>query len=144
MNPSAPRLCARYSPEAWAASHSGAVVMCRISRVTQSSSRRVPGATDVHVAPRLRSLDVARVERLDLEAGTADQRAHVAREVAATREALLPRVEPVLGPRDLLIGREPVLREMKRRAGLEDAPHLAQRGFRVGDRAEGHGGEHAV
>ena len=84
------------------------------------------------------------VELVDLEAGAGDQRAHVAGQVAAAGEALLPRIEAVLEPRDLRVGREAVLGEVERGARLQHAAHLGERGVDVGDRAQRHRRERGV
>src|SRR5438045_3812540 len=106
MKPSVSRLGARYSPAFLAAAHSGAVVMWRIRRDMPLRLDRLARSPEVHVAPRLRALDEARLEVGDLETGGREQRAHVAREMATAREPHLPRVEAVLELRGLLVGRE--------------------------------------
>src|SRR5579862_4678828 len=144
MKPSAARDAARYSPVACAASHSGAVVMWRIRRVMTLASRGVLRPADVHVAPRLRTLDEAGVELVDLEAGVADERPDVACEMATSREPLLPGVEAMLEARDLRVGRQPVFGEVELGAGLEHPAQLTQRAWRVGNRAQRHRRERAV
>src|SRR5258707_12473220 len=47
MKPSTSRLGARYSPAAWAAAHSVAVVMCRISRDTSPGWHALGAPVDI-------------------------------------------------------------------------------------------------
>src|ERR1700688_2030238 len=101
MKPSVSKLGARYSPAAWAAAHSGAVVMWRIRRDTPCRLGGLAGSTEVHVAPRLRALDEPVLELVDLEARIVEQRPHVTGEVTPTCESHLPRIEALLEPRDL-------------------------------------------
>ena len=115
------------------------------SRGRTTASQGRPGdAEGVGAEDLRRALLVEDVELGDGEAGAGQQVDDRAREVAAAEQPLLDGLEAVLPAAHALVRRQPVLEEVQRPAGLEDAPQLAQRGGDVGDGAQRPGREGGV
>ena len=110
-------------------------------RAPARTRRRYPGCRH----PRTWERPSGRRRRAgDREPGRLQQLRDRPGEAAASGERHLQRVEAALPPANGLVWRQAVLQEAQEAAGSQHAPHLAQRGVRVGDRAQRPRGQRGV